>query len=64
MTTFDEWTKGLGQQHWSMASENGTLCGRPMLGNNYAQRYEQEDKTACSVCSERMDFIKAGESHE
>jgi hypothetical protein len=31
----DEWTKRLGQQHWNIAGKGQTLCGKPMLGNNY-----------------------------
>jgi len=40
-----EWTKKLGQQHWSIpGSFEGTLCGMPMLGNNYAKHIDEEDK--------------------
>ena len=41
-TTFFEWTKKLGQQHFSMGG-GSTLCGMPMLGNNYARDYYDED---------------------
>jgi hypothetical protein len=64
MTQFYEWTKKLGQQHWSIPSDNGTLCGMPMLGNNYARAYDQEDKTPCPTCAERKDFIETGECHD
>jgi len=64
MTQFYEWTKKLGQQHWSIPNEHGTLCGMPMLGNNYARVYDQEDKTPCRSCAERKDFIETGEAHD
>ena len=64
MTQFYEWTKKLGQQHWSMNGEHGTLCGMPMLGNNYARYYDEEDKTPCHSCAERKDFILTGEAHD
>jgi hypothetical protein len=61
-TKFSEWTKKLGQQHFAMADGTSTtLCGMPMLGNNYARDYHQEDKTPCTTCAERVDFIVTGE---
>jgi hypothetical protein len=61
-TKFYEWTKKLGQQHFSMADGTSrTLCGMPLLGNNYANEYYDEDKTPCTTCAERMDFIMTGE---
>jgi len=47
---FHEWTKKLGQKHWSMIGEHETLCGRPMLGNNYASDLEDKFKTPCEDC--------------
>ena len=45
-----------------MADGTGrTLCDMPMLGNNYARDYHQEDKTPCTTCAERVDFIVTGE---
>jgi hypothetical protein len=61
MTSFYEWTKRLGQQHFSMGGEHETLCGMPMLGNNYARHLDQEDKQPCRTCAERMEFIQTGE---
>ena len=61
-TKFSEWTKKLGQQHFAMADGTSrTLCGMPMLGNNYARDLYDEDKTPCTTCAERMDFIITGE---
>ena len=49
-----EWTKKLAQQHFSVPGEHGTLCGMPMLGNNYARVYGDEDKTPCPICEEAL----------
>ena len=49
-----EWTKKLGQQHFSVPGEHGTLCGMPMLGNNYARAYSDADKTPCPICEETL----------
>ena len=50
-----EWTKKLGQQHWYELGENETLCGRPMLGNNYAEAYIE--KKPCLDCAMRMEAL-------
>ena len=61
-TKFSEWTKKLGQQRFAMSDGTSrTLCGMPMLGNNYARDLYDEDKTPCTTCAERMDFIVTGE---
>ena len=49
-----ERTKKLGQQHFSVPGEHGTLCGMPMLGNNYARAYSDADKTPCPICEEAL----------
>jgi len=51
-----EWTKKLGQQHFSVPGEHGTLCGMPMLGNNYARVYSDADKTPCPICEEDVAY--------
>ena len=53
----DEWTKRLGQQHWNIAGKGQTLCGKPMLGNNYAKHIENEDKTPCESCQEQLQAV-------
>ena len=35
MPNLYKFTKRLGQQHWASGGECNTLCGMPMLGNNY-----------------------------
>ena len=52
----NEWTKRLGQQHFSVHNQPHTLCGKPMLGNNYAKAYSQEDKTPCAECTENIFY--------
>jgi len=59
MNTF-EWTKRLGQQHWSRKDESTTLCGQPMLGNNYAQHLTQDQKKPCGRC---IDVIITEKNH-
>ena len=58
-----EWTKKLGQQHWSIpGSYTGTLCGMPMLGNNYAKHIDEEDKTPCPKCAHEAQLYRLNES--
>lgn len=59
-TTTYEWTKRLGQQHWSRPNESVTLCGMPMLGNNYANYLTQDQKKPCSRC---IDVLIREKSH-
>ena len=45
-----EWTKKLGQQHICLnipQLKQTTLCGKPMLGNNYATIIPPAYKTQC-----------------
>ena len=50
------WTKKCDDLHFTVGSEATTLCGRPMLGNNYAKVYEQFDptRTTCAKCKEEL----------
>ena len=63
MSYLNEWTKKLGQQHWNVRDEPTTLCGMPMLGNNYARVYDQEDKTPCPQCQNQIQMFRLSE-HE
>lgn len=58
MKTLYEWTKRLGQRHYSFPGVDfpETLCGCPMLGNNYATIYKDEDKQTCSDCQEVIEM--------
>lgn len=47
---FFEWTKRLGQKHWAKGGEAETLCGMPMLGNNYAEQMDPKWKESCEEC--------------
>jgi len=45
------WTKKLDVLHKyrsDRVSMSGTICGKPMLGNNYAKFFPDREK--CSVC--------------
>ena len=57
-----EWTKRLGQQHWSRPNSGVTLCGKPMLGNNYAIGLAKEDKVPCDKCTESVTVLAALDS--
>lgn len=46
-----EWTKRLGQKHYAQSGKNETLCGRPMLGNNYSELIQESDKELCEDCT-------------
>ena len=52
-----EWTKKLGQKHWSKSNSPTTICGKPMLGNNYASLINEENKTPCEECLTQMDTV-------
>ncbi len=51
MKTYD-WVKRLGQWHLSAPGEPVTLCGQPMLGNNYASVIEETERNPCPACFE------------
>jgi len=46
----NEWTKKLGQQHWYIHGNDKTICGKPLLGNNYATVISDRDKVPCEEC--------------
>ena len=45
------WVKRLGQRHYSIPSSGQTLCGMPMLGNNYAKLIPEGDQEECTECA-------------
>ena len=46
-----DWVKKLGQ--WHLSGGNGqTICGKPMLGNNYAKYIPENERTKCVKCFE------------
>jgi hypothetical protein len=49
---YSDWVKRLGQ--WHLAEKGSiqgvTLCGRPMLGNNYAEMIEEDKREQCKEC--------------
>ena len=43
------WVKKLGQ--WHLSGGNGaTICGKPMLGNNYAKYIPENEREKCPDC--------------
>jgi len=49
MAVLLNWVKKLGQ--WHLSDGNGqTLCGRPMLGNNYANHIPENERVKCPDC--------------
>jgi len=60
MPTLFEWVKKLGQRHWYVAGVEDvheTLCGRPMLGNNYANVLTESEKTTCENCAKEKELL-------
>lgn len=54
-----EWTKRLGQRHWAKVGfDSTTLCGRPMLGNNYVKVIPDNEKTDCNDCVQKMKDLR------
>lgn len=45
-----EWTKRLGQKHFILDGEDETLCGKPLLGNNYSKVIHDNEKKECEKC--------------
>jgi len=60
-THASEWTKRLGQKHWSITGSGRTLCGKPMLGNNYANVLAEDEKEPCKACREKLSDIRTAE---
>ena len=50
-----DWVKRLGQWHFAEMGKGVTLCGRPMLGNNYADMIEIEERKMCKDCWEQAN---------
>lgn len=44
------WTKRLGQKHYTRDGMTETLCGKPMLGNNYADIIPESGQIECEEC--------------
>ena len=61
----DKYIKRLGQQHWSRPGKSKTLCGMPMLGNNYARESLKDEIVGeikpCEIC-ERLKEESKGEA--
>lgn len=44
------WVKRLGQWHLSHNGQTTTLCGMPMLGNNYSHIIPESERRRCREC--------------
>ena len=45
-----DWVKRLGQWHLVEKSAHGTICGMPLLGNNYAYDIPEAERKKCPKC--------------
>lgn len=45
-----DWVKRLGQWHLFQGDDSCTICGMPMLGNNYAKIIPKDQRTKCEKC--------------
>lgn len=52
------WTKKLGQRHYTRDGMTETLCGRPMLGNNYVLIIPESEQEECEECVEALERDK------
>lgn len=55
------WVKKLGQWHYADDTpglEGRTICGRPMLGNNYAEAIPEEKRVPCKECHNAVNERK------
>lgn len=48
---FGHWVKRLGQWHLYRQGESTTLCGMPMLGNNYSKIIPEKERKTCTKCA-------------
>lgn len=58
MKTYSSWVKRLGQWHLCQINREpmeGTLCGKPCLGNNYEKTIPIEERTKCTKCFRIME---------
>lgn len=61
----NNWVKKLGQWHKAEHGAYETLCGSPMLGNNYEHLINEEARTPCADCMDTMGFTYSlDEIHE
>ena len=50
LPTYYDWVKKLGQWHKAEKGSSTTVCGMPMLGNNYASTIPETDRKKCEKC--------------
>lgn len=49
------WTKKLGQKHYTRDGMDTTLCGKPMLGNNYGNVIPECEQVECKECAQILE---------
>lgn len=50
------WTKKIDDIHYAIEGfHSETLCGRPMLGNNYASMYPKGLRRECPTCLKEIE---------
>jgi hypothetical protein len=45
-----DWVKRLGQWHIVKPGVSTTMCGMPLLGNNYARDIPESERKKCPKC--------------
>lgn len=55
MLTIYKWTKKMDEMHLAISGESTTLCGRPMLGNNYAKEFPS--RRICDECNKKSSEL-------
>jgi hypothetical protein len=53
------WIKRLGQTHLCGPSSSHTLCGMPMLGNNYEKVLPEAERKHCPDCAKALQEIES-----
>lgn len=48
------WTKRLDVMHRYEPGKSATVCGKPMLGNNYATFFKEGQREKCKECWEGL----------
>ena len=60
-TSLGTWTKKWDTLHYYRSGEPQTLCGKPMLGNDYSKHYQEydADRKTCPECKKIAEAEKS-----
>lgn len=58
---FYSFVRRLGQWHLFKSNESTSLCGMPMLSNNYSDVIPIQYRTKCMACFNEMKSIEKGD---